>query len=226
MTEEIEKIILDLSIKEFQEKYWGVSQQYLKVMEILTDNGIPVVVNMEEIDDSTIAIYFPVKGEQFFYTHWFTIKPEIELKGVSTTPGHNISLIVRSDALQKEEILSKTSIKPTDSWQKGEPFMMNDKPNSVRKYKDSGFEFMLNDNPAGNFERKVLELLIELEKYEEDFLILSTDCFMYISVGWHCYYGNSCLGGFELDKNIINLLNKLKLEIEFDLYTGGTPFGD
>jgi hypothetical protein len=226
ISDELKQILLDLSIKEFNEKSWGVTEAYLKVMEIETHNGIPKIAKIETETDNRIAIYFSVKGEDFYYTHWFTIEPKIELTGIDITAGNSVNLILTSETLAKETILSMISFIPQNAWQKGEVYMINGRSVPNRINKDSGLRFELDNNKAGDFENKILQMLVELEKHEQELFILQKDCSMYISTAWHSYNGNTCLGGFTLDNKVIERLNKLKLEIDFDLYTGGNPLLD
>ncbi len=55
---------LDISITEFRERFWGSSQQYLEVMEILIKDTLPVVARIEKENDSSYAVYFSVKDEK------------------------------------------------------------------------------------------------------------------------------------------------------------------
>lgn len=112
---------LSLSIQEFGNKTWGSTDQYLEVLEVVKENNVLVIKRIEKISDSKFAVYFPIKNERFYYTHYFEIlDEEVSIFGDGITPASSISLRVHSDNLQLSELLKLTTLIPTKTWQKGD----------------------------------------------------------------------------------------------------------
>ncbi|WP_295674896.1 hypothetical protein [uncultured Mucilaginibacter sp.] len=151
----IDKFI-EISIREFEERTWGSTQQFLDVLEIATEDGKPLITRIQYLD-SGYAVYFKIKGSKFYYTHYFEVDPVIELIGIDITASGIVLLRVTSNHLDLDKILSKTTLPATSTWQKGDMRPPKKLPSFV--YKTSGFEFELDRNQAGQFESKILELL-------------------------------------------------------------------
>ena len=217
---ELIDIILDLSIKEFEQKNWGSTEQYLEVMEILYENNLPVVARIEKVSTNDIIIYFKIKDEKFYYTHYFSSqKSELELTGVDITAATDVYLKVYSENLSIEEMEAVVSFVPTRRYIKG----MKDKFMPVHKMNRIDFE--VDDNFSGNIERKLHLLLNELLPHKDELdLLKNQGCHIYITAYWEAYIGNNMLGGIYLDTELISKLNNLKLEIDFDISTSGESF--
>jgi len=223
---------LELSKKEFEDKTWGSTEQYTEVLEVLTEGDFPLIKRIEQLKDGTYAVYYAIKGEQFYYTHYFEATPQVKLRGDGVSPATAVYLRVHSDRIPLNELLSITTLNTTRKWQKGElknqnptfPFFYNRK-GIPTTFTDSGFFYEPDTNKAGNFENKIATILTDLENYKHELSILSNaGCYMYIATYWHSYYGNTDLGNIHLNKQIIKQLSDLDLEINFDIYTGGEPF--
>ena len=223
---------LELSNKEFGEKTRGSTEQYTDVLEVVTEGGLPLAKHIERQDDDCYAVFYAVKDERFFYTHYFEVSGQVKLVGDDITPATAVYFRVYSDNLSLTELLDITTLKTSRRWQKGDlknqnptfPLFYNRKIITTT-FKDSGFFYEPNTNEAGNFEKKIDELLIDLESHKQELSKLTkAGCYMYISAYWHSYYGNTMLGEIHLNKQIIKRLSDLDLEINFDLYTGGKPF--
>ena len=220
--EEIDNVLvqsfLEISIKEFEERFWGSSQQYREVMEVAWRDGIPNIVRIEKQEDD-YAVYFSVKGEKFYYTHYFSVHPQVELIGVDITPATLATLRIYSDRLSIDEIQAKISIPATRTYKQGE------KDKFMPIHKQNRLDFRPDQNTAGDIVKKLLALLDYLEPHEAALKELSnTGCQLYITVYWKAYIGNTMLGGFYLNKDIVKKLNNLDLEIDFDLYVSGISF--
>lgn len=219
--EEIDNVLvqsfLEISIKEFEERFCGSSQQYLEVMEVASRDGIPNIVRIEKQEDD-YAVYFSVKGEKFYYTHYFSVDPQVKLIGIDITPATLATLRIYSDKLSIDDIQNKISIPATRTFKQGE------KDKWMPIHKQNRLDFRPDQNTAGDIVKKLLALLDYLEPHEAALKELSNTCQLYIAVYWNAYIGNSMLGGFYLEKDIVKKLNNLDLEIDFDLYVSGIAF--
>lgn len=212
---------LTISLEEFKDKTWGVTKQYLEVMEILYNDGLPVIARVEK-EDERFAVYFSVKNEKFYYTHYFRIDSEVVLDGIDITPACAIYLRVYSDELSVNEMLDQTTLIPFRTYHKGDLKGNKKNPNAVNKR--SSFQYQADKNDAGDFEKKLFFLLDRLESHNEELdKLREKGCELYITAFWEAYIGNTMLGGFYLNKNIIERLNRLGLEVDFDIYASGIP---
>ncbi|BAU54461.1 DUF4279 domain-containing protein [Mucilaginibacter gotjawali] len=221
ISQELVDKFLEISIREFEERTWGSTQQFLEVLEIAIEDGKPLITRVQYID-SGYAVYFKIKGSKFYYTHYFEVDSAIELIGIDITPSSIVLLRVLSNNLDLQEILSKTSLPATSTWQKGD--MRPPKKLASFVYKTSGFEIELDKNHAGQFERKILELLNYLKPYQKDLALLKkAGCELFVDTYWEAYISNTLIGGFSLNQKIIRQLDKLGLEISFDIQVNGNP---
>ena len=87
----------------------------------------------------------------------------------------------------------------------------------------SAVEFDISPGP-GAFDNKLKTLLSFLERDATGIKRLVEEAAGLVSVHTVFHNGNTMLGGFHLDKNDIQRLAALDLEIDFDLYAEGNFF--
>jgi hypothetical protein len=219
---ELVQQFLDISLKEFKEKNWGVTEQYLEVMEILTEDSLPVIAKIEK-NESKYAVYFALKGERFFYTHYFNENNPSELTGINITPCTEVYLSVYSDKMNAEEMMVFTTLSTRKIYNKGDLRGIGNNKEAIRK--QSRFDFEPDLNKAGDFENKLKFLLHQLDSHKSELdKLKSLGCQISVSALMNAYIGNTMVGGFFLDKTIIKKLNDLELELSFDLVVSGTSF--
>jgi len=102
---ELVQQFLEISLKEFKERNWGVTEQYLGVMEILTEDDLPVIAKVEETEDG-YAVYFAVRAEKFYYTHYFEGSNSFQLIAIDITPCTEAYLSVYSDKMDVDEMIT------------------------------------------------------------------------------------------------------------------------
>ncbi len=111
------------------------------------------------------------------------------------------------------------SLPPTRVYRKGE------KDKFMPIHKQNRLDFEPDNNEAGSFEKKLLFFLDVLEQHKEELnKIKNLGCNLYITAYWEAYIGNTMLGGFYLNNEIIKKLNRLNLEVDFDIHTSGISF--
>jgi hypothetical protein len=218
MLNELEQKLYDISVHEIENHEWGVTQQYLDVMKVATENGKPKLERIEYSDKNSIKFHFDIEDENFFFTTYFENE---ELVGIEITNGSIITFSVISKNLNLSEILAKTSLNPTRTWQKG------DKMKILKRLEtNNGFVFEPITSFAGDFEAKLLFLLKNLEPHKEEILDLKQQCWISIDASIYQYIHNSMLGGFTIEKEMIRILHHLNLEVSFQFFIGGEPFED
>ena len=210
-----ENKIIKLINEEIKNPNHGVTEQFLEVHNLVFNNK---VLQIERIDwnlsDNLIAVYMPVENEKFFY---FTIieKNTKKVGGISSIPHHKVYLHSTSKELSVTELKSFTKLVPTRSWDK------NDfRPSGKSKFGFSAISFLPNPEPDF-FENKLNKLLNYLESDKEGITNLVDNSDSYISVVSYYHNYNEMPGGPTIDKQAIQRIGKLNLEISFDQYMVG-----
>jgi len=214
------KVYIDIAVKELHNPTFDLTKQYLAVMEIEQENGIPKVARIDEKQSvSHVIIYFYIKNESFFIVINITKKNSIEVDWIWIQSGHRVYLTATSKKLTYEELSSNLSLVPLSGWSKEEI-----RPQNKEKYKFSRVSYEPNKNEAYGLEEKLIELLIELEKDADAVRSLTKLADSSILICKHQYI--SANAGIYLNKDIISRLANLNLEIDIDTYICGNQIKD
>ena len=111
--------------------------------------------------------------------------------------------------------MALTTLKPTESWNKGDQRRVG---GALRK--QSSIEFEPYPGP-GEFEVMLKQLLTFMEQDPTGVRTLVDTAEGYLRVISVFHNGNTMLGGLHLDKECIQRMATLNLEIDFDLYAEG-----
>lgn len=211
-----------LSIKvarEINDRIWGVAEQFLQVHEIVAINGRPKIerIDIDKVDGTVIS-YLPVKDEPFFMAIYFDNERDLNITGIGTESENRVYFRARSEQLTLSDLASMTSLKATDSWNKGDARKFG-----KGKYSFSSFDLEPNPEPD-EFEDKLAKLLDLLETDREGIKRLADKADVGISVAMRFHDGNGTLGGAFLDRKVIKRLGDLNLSVDFDLYADGNSF--
>ena len=216
-----DSLIIEKAIEELKSKTFGATEQFLKVHDVVHVNHKPQALRVDkENSDSTAIVYFPVKGEQFFFAVWLDTIPEIKVTGVGTENYNSVYLKVVSDELSFHELSLLTELTPTGGWSKGEM-----RKSGRAEYKFSALHFEPNPEPD-SFEDKLNKLIDILERHKPGLARLQQHADVLIQVVTVFHNGNTMLGGHHLDKGTLRRIADLNLEINFDLYAEGNLFKD
>ena len=214
-------LIIEKAIDELQSKRFSTTEQLLEIHDVVYVDDKPKVLRVDtEHDDETAIVYFPIKDEKFYLAVWLDTKPEISVGGVGTENYNAVYLKVTSDDLSFQELSSLTKLKPTSGCSKGD----------IRKpgkafYDFTALHFEPNPEPD-EFEDKLKKLLDFLEADKDGVTALVDKANVQIQVATIFHNGNTMLGGHHLNKDTIQRLAALNLEIDFDLYAEGNMFKD
>lgn len=209
------EVYIDTAIKELNNPTFDLTKQYLEVMEVEKENGIPKVARIDDKQsDSAVMIYFYITDERFFIVVNVTKKEPFETEWVWVESGHRVYLTATSKEVTYKELSSNLSLSPLEGWSKEEI-----RPQNQREYKFSRVSYEPNKNEAYGLEEKLIELLIELEKDADGVRSLSKVADSSISI---CKNQYICANmGIYFNKDIISRLNNLNLEIDIDTYICG-----
>jgi len=108
------------------------------------------------------------------------------------------------------------SVIPTRVWEKDDSLY---KRNTI--FSSNGFEIEINKKPTV-FESKIKELLEYLERDAAALDVLSKDANLYLSIQSY-FYQEYNLGGYTINNEVIEKLNKMKIQLDFDMYVSGNP---
>jgi hypothetical protein len=208
--------ITTVAIEEINKKSWGITQQFFEIHQILYEADQPKIAHINKHhSDGTAAVYFPVEKEKFYLAIYIQTTPIGDVIGVESAPDHSVYFRANSRDLSFDQLASLTTLSPTGGWNKGDK----------RRYGNSFHSFSsieLTPNPEPDeFANKLNSLLDFLEQDKDGIIRLVENAHGYIQVASIFHNGNTMLGGFHLDKQMISRLNALNLEIDFDIYAEG-----
>jgi hypothetical protein len=194
---------------------FGTAQAFLEVNTVALEDGKPKVAGITiSSDQLPTIVYFALEDEEFFLA--VSVSPvshSVEYAWVEDY--HRVSFHAISEALDVEQLLSLTSLQPTDSISKGD-----NRGNAKLKWKYHSIEFEPNPEP-NPFETKIEQLLSFLEQDATGIRALVDQAKGYLRVISIFYNGNTSLGGISFDKETIRRIAALNLEVDFDLNARG-----
>lgn len=210
-----DSLIIQKATEELETKPLGVTEQFLKIHQVVYENDKLKVARVDrENEDGTAIVYFPVKDEKFYLAVYLDTEPEVSVRHVNTESYNSVYFKATSEVYNFDELSKMTKLKSTGGNNKGD----NRGRNALWKHSSIFFE----PNPeADEFEDKLRKLLDFLEQDKDGIATLVNKADGYIQVASTFHNGNTTLGGHQLDKSIIKRMANLNLAIDFDLYADG-----
>jgi hypothetical protein len=197
----------------------GVTRQFLDIHSVAYEASQPKVAGVDFFKEKKIGIvYFAVDKQEFYLAISIsTAKPEFQLEPqwVWVQEWNRIAFRATSEVLDAEQLMASTTLKPTASWNKGD---QRKGVGATHKY--SSIQFIPYPEP-GEFEVMLKKLLAFLEQDVEGIRALVDKAAGYIQIISVFHNGNTVLSGLHLDKECIQRLAALNLEIDFDLHAKG-----
>ena len=213
-------LIIQKATEELSAKAFGVTEQFLKIHEVVYENDKPKIARVDtEKEDGTAIVYFPVKDEKFYLAIFVDTMPEVSVRHVNIESYNSVYFIAVSEVYSFDELSKMTELKSTDGCNKG------DKRSGNVSWKRSSIFFEPNPE-ADEFEDKLKKLLDLLEQDKIGVASLIDKANGHIQVASSFHNGNTMLGGHHLDKGIIKRMSNLNLAIDFDLYADGKFYID
>ncbi len=125
------KTITTLISQELLNPTFAMTKEYLEEFKVDYKNGLPRIESIDFDKESERATaYVKIKNEAFYFTFYFDISTnQIEISFVDTTPLFVVSFSVTSEKYTPTDLLSLTTIKPTEIIKKGEKFNRHTKYN-------------------------------------------------------------------------------------------------
>lgn len=203
--------------KEFQEKTFGVTGQYLEIHQPIFLNNKLQIDRIDREHNSLIIAYLPVQDERFYFAVYIDLNLG-EIINIGTEAGNWVYFFATSENLTENELKSFTTLSVYDSWNKGD---LKKNGRSARRF--SALKIMLNTEPD-EFEDKLSKLLNYLETDEKGVRELVEKAEGYIQVAMEIHNGNGMIGGPSINRESIARMNRLGLSIDFDLYVRGNSF--
>jgi Domain of unknown function (DUF4279) len=208
------EIYLNKAIEEILNPTLEITKQYLEVLEVEIENGMPKVERFEEnFDQNTIAIYFKIKEERFFLEIHLN-KNTNEIDSVWIQNGHRTYFTATSENLSYSELEKVLGKEQTEGWSKGEF-----RKNGNSKYTFSRISFEPTKCEAYELNNQLEILLTELEQKKENIIKLSEIANIGISVCKHQYISGNA--GISFERKLIEKMNNLNLGIDIDTYIVG-----
>lgn len=198
---------------------FAITRQLLSVNELVYENGHLKIEKIElDAQNKRAMVHFPITNGHIFFTVFLETEPSIKVIWTNATDGSRAIFRVTSDTMGIHELSSLTTIRPTRSWDLGDPH-----PNGKSVQSFSLFDVEPTPGLTGEIELKINTLLDLLEQDEKGIRKMAENANSRIQIHWHGYIGNGMLGGFQLDQTTLTRLANLQLPIDFDLYADGNP---
>jgi hypothetical protein len=211
-----ETALLAVATQEIEQPTFGVVEQFLEIHEIAYQNGKPEVAGIAVDEAAQATVYFKVKDHVFYFAIYLDTGPEIQVSGAATEDFARVSFDAHSETLSLQQLRSFTSLIPTEFYEKGDEIITG-------RATINSIEFEPNPEP-GATENKLKKLLTFLEQDAVGIKRLVAEAAGIIWVHTVFHNGNTMLGGIHLDKEDIQRLAALNLEINFDLFAEGNFF--
>jgi len=210
--------VIDIIEKEFKSKTLGLTEQYLKIHSpIYIDQKLKVDRIDRETGNELITAYLPVLDEKFYIAVIIDTKTS-KVIGFYSEAYQRVYFRAISKQLSEDQLRSMTKLKPTESWNMGDP-----RKDSKSNYNFSSFIILPNPEPD-EFGDKLKKLLDLLEQDKDGIKRLVDKANGYIQVAMTIHNANGMIGGPTINKECIQKMNDLRLEINFDLYVEGKMF--
>ena len=203
--------------KEFKDKTFGVTEQYLEIHAPIYINNELQIARIDRDHGKLIIAYLPVQDERFYFA--VSINGDSgELINIGTEPYHRVYFFATSEKLSETELKAMCSLSVDESWNKGDL-----KKNGRSAHKFSALKIMPNSEPD-EFEDKLDKLLTYLETDKNGISELVEKAEGYIQVAMDIHNGNGMIGGPNISRESVSRMHNLGLSINFDLYVGGNSF--
>lgn len=221
---ELEERIAQCALKEVEQPTLGTVEQYLEVHELVYENGRPKIARVDTDDPELAIVYFPVKGEKFFYA--LTVSPkELQCWGMYSEPYSRVCLYIQSAVENTNHILAcSIRLQPTNI--KDVKVVRANPDGSTSKHVIAhAIRFELAPE-ADSVEDRVTKMLDYLEQDADGVKKLAATYDAGIRVSMDVHDANSMIGGAHLNAKNIKRLGALGLWIDFDIATCGNEFKD
>ncbi|MCI1186118.1 DUF4279 domain-containing protein [Hymenobacter sp. DH14] len=207
--------IIAIAAAEATNPTFGTSKAFLEVHSVAIQDGEPKVAGITiPAGPLPTIVYFAVEDEKFFLA--VSVSPvSLTVEHAWVEDYHRISFHATSETLDLQQLAALTMLKPTESWNKGDQRKLG---GALRK--QSSIEFEPHPGP-GEFEARLKKLLSFLEQDHAGVQALVDKADGYLRIISVFHNGNTMLGGLHLDKECIQRMAALNLEIDFDLYAEG-----
>ena len=212
-------LIIQKAIEEIESKNFGVTRQFLDIHDLIYIDNKPVIARVDVEETGKAIVYFPVKDEKFYLAVYLDLEPEVSVRWVNTESHDCVYFVAISETLSFDELSAVTTIKPLTGWNKGDKKRKDGK--ILHKYSKIRFE----PNPeADEFDDKIKKLLEFLEQDNEGIKALAEQADGHIQVVSDFHNGNTMLGGYFLQKDIVKRLAALNLSSDFSVFAEGNFF--
>ncbi len=203
--------------KEFQDKTFGATEQYLEIHSPIYINNKLQITRIDRDCNKLIIAYLPVLDERFYFAVYID-SDSGEMINIGTEPNHHVYFIATSENLSATELKAMCTLSVDESWNKGDL-----KKNGKVTHQFSALKIMPNSEPD-EFEDKLDKLLTYLETDKKGISELVEKAEGYIQVAMDIHNGNGMIGGPHISRENITRMQDLGLAINFDLYVGGNSF--
>lgn len=216
--------IREAAIQEVQFPTFEVTRQYLRVNQVVCQDGVPLIGDIVIADPASAAVWFPIVGESYYLVVYVDFETSPEVRWVETSAGNKVSLIVVSETSTLEELITTLQgIEPTSTWMKGGVRRQTSHGNVI--WENSGFEIEPFPKTSGEVEDKIQAIVDILEPHTHQLAELATKAdHIELSIAYFGYTAQ--MWGIHLEPEVVRQLAELGVAIDIDLYASGPDLSD
>jgi len=211
----LEDKIKKVAIAEVLQPEFELTKQYLNVNELIFKEDVPVIETVIiDKGKNEARVYFPVKGENYYFLIYMDIRPLIKVRIMCMAAGNWVSLYVISKNTSLKKLLRTSGMEPTSKWEKGEK-----RTCGRGTYRFSGFTIQPDETKAGEVEEKIEKLLNQLRPHNEEIQKLLEIADVELDIAYFGYKDE--MWGLNFKSELIQKMAELGISIDIDLYASG-----
>lgn len=212
-------IIKDAAIKEILSPTFEVTKQLLSVNTLIIQDGLPIIEDViYNTKENYVTVYFSVFEEDYYFVIYIDYSDALEIRNVGTSPGNKVYFAATSERHDLNELINFIEFKPTKQWNKG------DKRKGSGEYSFSAIFYQENTKKTGEVEEKLERLTDFLLMNRDKINELSKIATLEIRIAYFGYKEE--MWGFHFNNEIIKKISMLYIDIDIDLYAGGSDLPD
>lgn len=214
MSSDPEQVGVQLALAELTKPTTAITQQFLDVHSVLSEDGTPSVADVIATEDG-FDVYFNVQDESYYLV--FIVLRDGErlfVNGCRAQAACKVYLKITSDTLRASDITERTGLTPTKSWDKDDP-----RQYGPITYDFTGWFFDPFGYAPGEFEEKLTHLLDVTEHAAPRIRAVAGECYVAVAAAYFGYKDQ--MWGVSFGPRDAQRLAALGASFDVDLYASG-----
>ena len=210
--------VKQIAISEILNPVWGITQQFFSKHEPILIKKVPQIVRIDaNREKNTFYVYFPIKDKAYFFVLIVEkVSDKLDIVGVYDESYARAYLYIESERLDPDSVTNLLNINPTEQKNIGSP-----RHGGIRTYTKNIWIYEVEKDLPNKLERKLDLLLSKIDPISDIIVDLKTDCYISINIVSNSFGGYGSINGYHFNKNLIQKIARLGIELDMDLYVSG-----